>query len=96
MNRYYTTTEVARMLKTDPQIVRQKCREGHWPAIRPPGFRDWRIPIADFEKMLWDLEEQSRLNTTTTAGDSRPSLDARGVVQGQAEGERVGGDTATR
>ena len=101
MMRYYTTQQVAKMLNTDVQIVRHKCREGHIPAIRPPGFRDWRIPVADLEKLLWDLEEQARMasvrDATTTAGNSRPFLDARGVVQGHtAEGERVGGDTATR
>jgi excisionase family DNA binding protein len=60
MMRYYTTQQVARMLNTDVQIVRHKCREGHIPAIRPPGFRDWRIPVADLEKLLWDLEEEAR------------------------------------
>ena len=89
MNRYYTTTEVARMLKTDPQIVRQKCREGHWPAIRPPGFRDWRIPIADFEKMLWDLEEDAR-------NSARSDVVSMGIAQITAEGERVKGDITTR
>ena len=95
MMRYYTTQQVAKILNTDVQIVRHKCREGHIPAIRPPGFRDWRIPVADLEKLLWDVEEQARMasvrDATTKAGNSRPSLDARGVVQGSAEGERVGG-----
>lgn len=63
MSRYYTTIEVAQMLKMDPQVVRQKCRQGHWPAFRPPGVRDWRIPIADFEEMLWNLEETARKKT---------------------------------
>ena len=60
MMRYYTTQQVAKMLNTDVQIVCHKCREGHIPAIRPPGCRDWRIPVADLEKLLWDLEEQAR------------------------------------
>ena len=58
--RYYTTGEAAKILRTEKNIVREKCRQGHIPAIRPPGFRDWRIPVADLEKLLWDLEEDAR------------------------------------
>ena len=89
MMRYYTTQQVARMLNTDVQIVRHKCREGHIPAIRPPGFRDWRIPVADLEKLLWDLEEDARKSARSYAV-------SRGIAQITAEGERVGGDTTTR
>jgi len=59
-NRYYSIREVAALLEIDPQIIRRKCREGKLPGFRPPGIRDWRIPIADLEEILWEKEEAAR------------------------------------
>ena len=59
-HRYYTVQDIAGMLKRDPQIIRIKCRKGHLPAIKAPGTRDWRIPIADLEEILWEKEEAAR------------------------------------
>ena len=59
-NRYYSTREAATLLEVDPQLIRRKCREGKLPGFRPPGIRDWRIPGADLEEILWDAEEKAR------------------------------------
>jgi len=59
-NRYYSIREAAALLEVDPQLIRRKCREGKLPGFRPPAFRDWRIPVADFEEILWQEEEKAR------------------------------------
>ena len=59
-NRYYSIREAAALLEVSPQLIRRKCREGKLPGFRPPGMRDWRIPVADLEEILWDAEEKAR------------------------------------
>jgi len=69
MLRYYTVQDLAGMLKMDPQIIRIKCREGHLPAIKAPGTRDWRISISDMETVLWELEEAGRARYQANKGE---------------------------
>lgn len=68
-NRYYTIKDVASILKCDPQQVRTKCRNGDIPAIKPTGVRDWRIPIADMESVLGELEDQARARYRAKKGE---------------------------
>ena len=59
-HRYYSVKDAATILGIEPQKVRAMCREKDLPAIKPPGTRDWRIPISDMEEILWNLEEKAR------------------------------------
>lgn len=44
---YLTTTEYARRFKSTPGAVCARIRRGTLHAIRPPGSREWLIPVND-------------------------------------------------
>jgi hypothetical protein len=46
---YFTTAEYAERFKTTPGAVLARVRRGTLRAIRPPGSREWLIPVNDRE-----------------------------------------------
>lgn len=56
----YTIQEVARLIRFSDQTIREWVRDGTIKAVRP-GLRAWRIPRAEVERLLAQMQIDERV-----------------------------------
>ncbi len=69
---YYTSTEVAAMLKLSERTVTTMCSNGELPATRPEGARDWHIAKDFIVSGKQPLASAASGKTATPDPDSKP------------------------
>lgn len=52
MKEFYGVAEVAEKLGLTEEQIRRNIKAGKIKAVRAPGFRNWRIPAKELERLL--------------------------------------------